>query len=178
MLLPILTSVNLKKADMASRNIVMLGLGLGLTILSNGKGHFRLTYRNDQTGQNGPPSNLVPNIPVGPNRNGPSHLMYQPKFLKSYVDKLSICGSHEKSRETSTREETRVCRGSPYIESLGLPRSQAAVRKNQAMSSLQKERLVFRRKNLITFASCLGLILQRKTLASSLVLSCNARSVR
>ena len=92
---------------MASRNIVMLGLGLGLTILSNGKGHFRLTYRNDQIGQNGPPSNLVPNIPVGPNRNGPSHLMYQPKFLKSYVDKLSICGSHE----TSTREaDARVSR--------------------------------------------------------------------
>ena len=98
--------------------------------------------------------------------------------IRQPSSQLYICGSHEKSRETSTREETGVCRGSPYIESLGLPRSQAAVRKNQAMSSLQKERLVFRRKNLITFASCLGLILQRKTLASSLVLSCNARSVR
>ena len=83
---------------MASRNIVMLGSGLGLTILSNGKGHFRLTNRNDQAGQNGPPSNLVPNIPVGPNRNGPSHLMYQPKFLKSYVilTERTTCISKEK----------------------------------------------------------------------------------
>ena len=27
------------------------------------------TVRNDQTGQSGPSSKLVPNIPVGPNRN-------------------------------------------------------------------------------------------------------------
>ena len=36
------------------------------TILSNGKEHFGPTDRNDQTGQRGPPSKLVPNIPVGP----------------------------------------------------------------------------------------------------------------
>ena len=40
---------------------------------------FGPTDRNDQTGHSGPPSKLVPNIPVGPNRNGPFHLMYQPK---------------------------------------------------------------------------------------------------
>ena len=60
---------------------------LGTAILSNGKGHFGPTYRNDQTGQRGPPSKLVPNIPVGPNRNGWFHLMYQPKFLSL---KLSV----------------------------------------------------------------------------------------
>ena len=38
------------------------------------------THRNDQTGQSGPPSKLVLNIPVGPNRNGPFHFMYQPRF--------------------------------------------------------------------------------------------------
>ena len=43
---------------------------LGTTILSNGKGHFGPTDRNDQTGQSGPPSKLVPNIPVGPNLIG------------------------------------------------------------------------------------------------------------
>ena len=48
---------------------------LGTTILSNGKEHFIPTDRNDQTGQRGPPSKLVPDIPVGPNRNGPFHLM-------------------------------------------------------------------------------------------------------
>ena len=32
-------------------------------------------------------SKLVPNIPVGPNRNGWFHLMYQPKFLSL---KLSV----------------------------------------------------------------------------------------
>ena len=42
----------------------------GTTILSNGKGPFGKTDRKDQTGQRGPPSKLVPNIPVGPNRNG------------------------------------------------------------------------------------------------------------
>ena len=38
--------------------------------------------QNDQTGQSGQPSKLVPNIPVGPNRNGPFHLIYQPRFSK------------------------------------------------------------------------------------------------
>ena len=41
-----------------------------------------LIDRNDQTGQSGPPSKLVANIPVGSNWNGPFHLMYQPKFPK------------------------------------------------------------------------------------------------
>ena len=53
--------------------------------MSNGKGHFGPTDRNDETGQSGPPSKLVPNIPVGPNRNGPFHLMCQPKFLEFWV---------------------------------------------------------------------------------------------
>ena len=59
---------------------------LGTTILSNGKDHFGPTDRNDQTGQRGPPSKLVPNIPVGPNRNGPFHLMYQPKLPEFWVE--------------------------------------------------------------------------------------------
>ena len=58
---------------------------LGTTILANGKGHFGPTERNDQTGHSGPPSKLVPNIPVGPNRNGPFHLMNQPKFPDFWV---------------------------------------------------------------------------------------------
>ena len=49
-------------------------------------GHFGPTNRNDQTGQSGPPFKLVPNIPVGPNRNGPFHLMYQPKLPEFWVD--------------------------------------------------------------------------------------------
>ena len=53
---------------------------LGTTIWSNGKGHFDPTDRNDQIDQSGPSWKLVPNIPVGTNRNGPFHLMYQPKF--------------------------------------------------------------------------------------------------
>ena len=44
------------------------------------------TDRNDQTGQRGPPSKLVPNIPVGPNRNGPFHSTYQPKILEFWVE--------------------------------------------------------------------------------------------
>ena len=54
--------------------------GTGGTILSNGKGHF------GWSGQSGPPSKLVPNIPVRPNRNGPFHLMYQPKFPELWVE--------------------------------------------------------------------------------------------
>ena len=56
---------------------------LGMTNLSNGKGHFGST---GPTGQSGPPSKVVPNIPVGPNRNGPFHLMYQPKLLEFWVE--------------------------------------------------------------------------------------------
>ena len=52
----------------------------------NGKGHFCSSDRNDQTGQRGPPSKLVPNMPVGPNRNGPFHLICQPKFLEFWVE--------------------------------------------------------------------------------------------
>ena len=59
---------------------------MGTTILSNEKGHFGPSDRNVQTGQSGPPSKLVPNIPVGPNRNGPVHLMYQPKFPEFWVE--------------------------------------------------------------------------------------------
>ena len=32
------------------------------------------------------PSKLVPNIPVGPNGNGPFHLVYQPKFPELWVE--------------------------------------------------------------------------------------------
>ena len=53
---------------------------MGTTILSNGRGHFDPTDRDNRTSQSGPPSKLVPNIVVGPNRNDPFHLMYQPAF--------------------------------------------------------------------------------------------------
>ena len=42
--------------------------------------HFGPTVRDNRTGQSGPPSKLVTNIPIRPNRNGPFHLIYQPKF--------------------------------------------------------------------------------------------------
>ena len=61
-------------------------LGLVGRILANGKGYFGPTDRNDQTGHSGPPSKLVPNIPVGPNRNGPFHLMNQPEFPEFWVE--------------------------------------------------------------------------------------------
>ena len=48
--------------------------------MSNGKGHFGLTDRNDQTGQSGPPSKVVPNIPIGANQNGPFHLISNRNF--------------------------------------------------------------------------------------------------
>ena len=54
--------------------------------LSNGKGYFGPTDRNYQTGHSGPPSKLVPNIPVGPNRVGPFHLIYQPKLAEFWVE--------------------------------------------------------------------------------------------
>ena len=45
------------------------------------KGTFRSNRTKwSVTGQSGPPSKLVPSIPVGPNRNSPFPLMYQPKF--------------------------------------------------------------------------------------------------
>ena len=56
------------------------------TVLSNGKGHFGPIDRNDKTGQSGPPSKLVPNIPVGPKRISPFHLMYQPNSPEFWVE--------------------------------------------------------------------------------------------
>ena len=53
---------------------------MGTTILSNGTGHFGSSDRNNQTGQSGPLSKLVPNIPLRPNQNGLFHLMYQHKL--------------------------------------------------------------------------------------------------
>ena len=40
----------------------------------------------DQIGRRGLPSKLIPNIPVGPNPNGPFHLMYQPKCPEFWVE--------------------------------------------------------------------------------------------
>ena len=48
--------------------------GTGDNSFASAKGHVGLTDRNDQTGQRGPPSKVFPNIPVGPNQNGPFHL--------------------------------------------------------------------------------------------------------
>ena len=41
---------------------------------------FGPTYRNDQTSQSGPSLKVVPNIPVGPNRNGPFDLISNGNF--------------------------------------------------------------------------------------------------
>ena len=51
-------------------------------ILSKWKGDiFGPTYRNDRLVQSGPPSKLVPNISVGPNRKVRSiDMMYRSKF--------------------------------------------------------------------------------------------------
>ena len=54
--------------------------------MSNRKGHFGLTDRNDQTGQSVPPSKLVLNIPVKRNRNGPFDLLYQSKIREFWVE--------------------------------------------------------------------------------------------
>ena len=54
---------------------------LGTTILTNGEGHFGPTDRDNRTGQREPTSKLVPNIPVGPNRNGPLHLKFPDFWL-------------------------------------------------------------------------------------------------
>ena len=61
---------------------------LGQQFWWSGKAHFGSTDRNDQTCHCRPPSKLVPNslnIPVGPNRNGPFHLVNQPKFPEFWV---------------------------------------------------------------------------------------------
>ena len=52
---------------------------LGTTILTNGEKHFGPTDRDNRIGQREPPSKLVPNFPVGPNRHGPLHLKF-PEF--------------------------------------------------------------------------------------------------
>ena len=39
-----------------------------------------------ETGKSGPPSKLVPNIPVKRNRNGPFHLLYQSKIREFWVE--------------------------------------------------------------------------------------------
>ena len=46
-------------------------MGLETRIFVNGMPHFS---RTGPTGQKGPPPEVIPNIPVGPNRNGPFHL--------------------------------------------------------------------------------------------------------
>ena len=55
---------------------------LGTTILSNGKGLFALTDRDNSTGQRGPPSKAGP-VYSG---NGPFHVMYHPKFPEFWVE--------------------------------------------------------------------------------------------
>ena len=59
-----------------ARLVIILEAGIqksdtGTTILSNGKGNFGATNRNDRTGRSVSPSN----IPVESNRNGPFHLV-------------------------------------------------------------------------------------------------------
>ena len=60
---------------------------LGTTILTNGTGYFGPTHRDNQAGQSGAPSKLVPSIPVGSNRNGLFQLMYQPTFPEFWVER-------------------------------------------------------------------------------------------
>ena len=51
-------------------------MGLETRIFVNGTARFG---RTGPSGQRGPPPEVVPNIPVGPNRNGPFHLAGQLK---------------------------------------------------------------------------------------------------
>ena len=60
--------------------------GTGDNNFGKWKGTFRSDRPKNQTGHCGPPSKLVPNIPVGPNRNGPFHLMNQAKFPEFWVE--------------------------------------------------------------------------------------------
>ena len=53
----------------------------------------RPTDRENRTSQSGPPSKLVANILVGPNRSGPFHLMYQPKFPEFWDEWRAPCFS-------------------------------------------------------------------------------------
>ena len=60
---------------------------------SGGKGRFGPTDRNDWTGQSGPPSKVVLNIPVGRNQKGPLHLIsYRklPDFKAEWKAKQSL----------------------------------------------------------------------------------------
>ena len=54
---------------------------LGTTLLSNGNGHFGRPTRPLKEDHK-----MVPNIPVGPNQNGPFHLMYQTKLREFWVE--------------------------------------------------------------------------------------------
>ena len=54
-------------------------MGLEKRIFVNGTARFG---RARPTGQRGPPPEVVPNIPVGPNRNGPFHLTSARNFGK------------------------------------------------------------------------------------------------
>ena len=76
---------------------------LGIAIVSNGNGHFGPTYRNDQTGQSGPPSKVVPNIPVGPNRNSPRFIWFLTKIS-------GILGWMESALYLSLKKAPRVCK--------------------------------------------------------------------
>ena len=80
----------------------------GTTILSNGKGLFSPTDRNDQKGQRGSPSKLVPNIPVEPNQNVRNlGLNGKPPHCKFWLSLCLICiyfmwllGGHDECRWT------------------------------------------------------------------------------
>ena len=65
---------------------------------SNGKGRFGPTDKNDWTGQSGPPSKVVLNIPVGRNQNGPLHLI-----------------SYRKLPEFKAEWKATNARNSPYL---------------------------------------------------------------
>ena len=54
-------------------------MGLETRIFVNGTARF---CRTGPTGQRGPPPEVVPNIPAGPNRNGPFHLTSARNFRK------------------------------------------------------------------------------------------------
>ena len=60
--------------------------GTGDNNFVKSKGNFGPPDRNDQTGRSGPTSKLVPNIPVGPNGNGPFHLILPTKMRKAPPD--------------------------------------------------------------------------------------------
>ena len=57
-------------------------MGLETRIFLNGTARFG---RTGPTGQKGPPPEVVPNIPVGPNRNGPFHLTSARNFRKFWL---------------------------------------------------------------------------------------------